>query len=187
MMPRRAVIGAEAGAETPSPQRATTIAIAGLKLILRIVATLLPGLLIAASAVWGVLALYYSGPQSAVPRMFLAVMFGCFALAALIGLAVRRWRWRALGVFAVAFLGLLAWWSTIEPSNDREWKPEVAVLPHVTFDGDLVTVHNIRNFDYRTASDFTPVYYDKTFDLRRLESVDLSLPIGRVPRSRTFF
>ena len=145
----------------------------GLKLILRIVATLLLGLLIAASGAWGVLALSYLGPQSTIPRMFLAVMFGCFALAALTGLAVRRWRWRALGVYAVAFLGLLAWWSTIKPSNDREWKPEVAVLPNATFDGDQVTVHNIRNFDYRTEADFTPAYYDKTFDLRRLESVDL--------------
>ncbi|MGH8606061.1 MAG: DUF4105 domain-containing protein, partial [Gammaproteobacteria bacterium] len=34
-------------------------------------------------------------------------------------------------------------------------------------------VHNICNFDYRTETDFTPAYYDKTFDLRKLESVDL--------------
>jgi hypothetical protein len=40
-------------------------------------------------------------------------------------------------------------------------------------DGDLVTLHNIRHFVYRTATDFTPRYYDKTFDLRRLDSVDL--------------
>ena len=42
-----------------------------------------------------------------------------------------------------------------------------------TIDGDLVTIHNIRNFDYRTEIDFTPAYYDKTFDLRKLEFVDL--------------
>ena len=29
-----------------------------------------------------------------------------------------------------------------------------------------MTVHNIRNFDYRTETDFTPAYYDRTFDLR---------------------
>jgi hypothetical protein len=40
-------------------------------------------------------------------------------------------------------------------------------------DGDRVTVHNIRNFDYRTEQDFTPAYYDRTFDLRRLDRVDL--------------
>jgi hypothetical protein len=36
-----------------------------------------------------------------------------------------------------------------------------------------VTVHNIRNFDYRTETDFTPRYYDKTFDLNKLDSVDI--------------
>ncbi len=145
----------------------------GLQFFFKIFAILLLGLMIAASAVWGVLALAYSGPESAVPRMVLAVAFGCFALAAMAGLAVRRWRWRTFAVYVLAFSGLLAWWSTVTPSNDREWKWEVAVLPHATFNGDLVTVHNIRNFDYRTEVDFTADYYDKTFDLQRLESVDL--------------
>ena len=49
----------------------------------------------------------------------------------------------------------------------------MAELPYATFDGDLVTIHNIRNFDYRTETDYTPHYYDKTFDLRELDSVDL--------------
>ena len=49
----------------------------------------------------------------------------------------------------------------------------MAVLPHATIDGERVTVHNIRNFDYRTETDFTPAYYDRTFDLRRLDRVDL--------------
>jgi hypothetical protein len=51
---------------------------------------------------------------------------------------------------------LVAWWSTIEPSNDRDWQPDVAVVSYATINGDLITVHNIRNFEYRTESDFTP-------------------------------
>ena len=47
------------------------------------------------------------------------------------------------------------------------------MLAYATIDGERVTVHNIRNFDYRTETDFTPAYYDKTFDLRQLDSVDL--------------
>ena len=144
-----------------------------LKLVLRIVATLLLVLLIAVSAGWGVLALYYSGPPSDVLRTSLAVLFGLLGLATLTGLALRRWRRRALGIWLVVFTALVAWWSSIAPSNDRDWKPEVAVLPYATLEGDQVTVHNIRNFDYRSETDFTPRYYDKTFDLRQLDSVDL--------------
>jgi hypothetical protein len=47
------------------------------------------------------------------------------------------------------------------------------VLPHATIAGNFITVHNIRNFDYRTETDFTPAYYDKTFDLSKLEAVDV--------------
>ena len=64
-------------------------------------------------------------------------------------------------------------WGSTTPSNDRDWAPEVAVLPYATIDGERVTVHNIRNFDYRTETDFTPAYYDRTFDLKRLDRVDL--------------
>jgi Domain of unknown function (DUF4105) len=122
---------------------------------------------------WGVLALYYSDVTSAVLRIALATLFGVFGLTALVLLGRRPWRWRALGGFALVFAVLLVWWSSIAPSNDRDWKPEVAVLPYATIDGDRVTMHNIRNFDYRNETDFTPHYYDKTFDLRKLQSVDL--------------
>lgn len=60
----------------------------------------------------------------------------------------------------------------LEPSNDREWSPDMARLPYAEFDGDLVTVRNIRNCDYRTADDYTVAYYDKTFDLSKLDAVD---------------
>src|SRR5262249_49188194 len=76
-----------------------------------------------------------------------------------------------LALFAAGFVVLLLYWGTITPSNDRDWAPEVARLPFATIDGDLVTLHNIRNFDYRTETDFTPAYYDRTFDLRRLDAL----------------
>ena len=145
---------------------------AGLK-IFRIVGLALCGLLVSGIAVWGALALHYSDLQSNALRVALAMGFALCGLLALVALGVRRWRWRMLGAFAVLFAGLLTWWSQIEPSNDRDWKPEVAVLPYAAFDGDRVTVHNVRNFHYRTETDFTPAYYDRTFDLRELESVDL--------------
>jgi hypothetical protein len=43
----------------------------------------------------------------------------------------------------------------------------------VSIDGDRFTFRNIRNFAYRTEADFVPAYYDKTFDLSKLESVDV--------------
>lgn len=68
---------------------------------------------------------------------------------------------------------LVVFWISLEPTNDRDWRPDVAVLPYATIAGDHVMVHNIRNFDYRSETDYTAAYYDKTFDLRKLRSVDI--------------
>ena len=74
----------------------------------------------------------------------------------------------------VLLFSLLLWqWLALEPSNNRDWQRDVAVLPYATINGDQITVYNIRNFDYRSETDFTPAYYDRTFDLRQLDSVDV--------------
>jgi hypothetical protein len=143
------------------------------RLVWRGIAALLVVCVLVVATAWGALAIYYSDLTSAVLRVALALLFGALGIATLALLWRRPWRWRALGSFALVFAALLAWWSTIAPSNDRDWKPEVAVLPYATFDGNRVTVHNIRNFDYRSETDFTPAYYDKTFDLDKLQSADI--------------
>jgi hypothetical protein len=120
-----------------------------------------------------VLALYYFDHESLALRTGFAAAFALVSLMALVGFVLPRWRWRAFTVYLALFAVVLLSWRAIAPSNDRDWQPDVAILPYATIDGDRVTVHNIRNFDYRTETDFTPGYYDKTFDLRKLDGVDL--------------
>jgi hypothetical protein len=139
----------------------------------RVVALIVAGLVLAGATAWGALALYYLAPGSSGVRTGLAGSFAALGLLALGALAVGRLRWWAALGFVVAFGLVLVVWGSTTPSNDRDWAPEVAVLPYATIDGERVTVHNIRNFDYRTETDFTPAYYDRTFDLQRLDRVDL--------------
>ena len=131
------------------------------------------GLVMLAMSGWGALALHYWDHANPTLRKLLvaAWILACAGLFA--GFLLRRWRWRSLAIFVGVFAVLLTAWRTIEPSNDREWEPENAVLAYATIDGDRITLHNIRNFDYRTDTDFTPAYYDRTFDLRQLDAVDL--------------
>lgn len=79
----------------------------------------------------------------------------------------------ALGVFALALAIFGFFWNRVEPSNDRDWQPDVARLASASIDGDRVLLRNIRDFDYRSETDYTVRYYDATFDLRDLEGVDL--------------
>ena len=83
-------------------------------------------------------------------------------------------RWSRLVVIFV-FLCIVGWWRSIPPRQDRDWKPDVAVLPNAVIEGDQVTINNIRNFDWRSLTDFTPRYDTRTYSLSRLVGADLFL------------
>ena len=129
--------------------------------------------LLLGSAAWGMAALWYFDHASFALRTTLASVFGIASLLCLAGILASRWRWRAATAYAVLFAVVLWRWQAIEPSNERDWQLESARLAYATIDGERITLHNIRNFEYRTETDFTPAYYDKTFDLRSLDSVDV--------------
>jgi hypothetical protein len=59
----------------------------------------------------------------------------------------------------------------IKPSNTRDWSADQALLPSAELHGNKVTIRNIRNFTYTSTSDYTPAYYDATYDLSKLKKV----------------
>jgi hypothetical protein len=133
-------------------------------------AVVLVAALVAGLTAWGAGFLWLANVPSPPLRAAMAIVF---VIGTLASFALLKHRWRTVAGFLVVCAALLVWYYSISPSNDRRWAPEVAVLPTATVNGNLVEVQNIRNFDYRTATDFTPRYYDKTFDLDTLQSVDL--------------
>ena len=58
-----------------------------------------------------------------------------------------------------------------QPLNNREWNEDQAILPRVDINGDSVSIFNIRNFEYASTTSYTARYYDKTFDLKKLQRV----------------
>jgi len=137
--------------------------------LLNIAGKCLTALVLASILAWCALAVFYSNLPGEWLRTGLAALLVLGGMSALI---LGKNRKIIFGVFT-CFALIVFWWMTIPASNDRSWQPDVAVLPHATIEGNHVTVHNIRNFEYRTETDFTPHYYDKTFDLEKLDSVDL--------------
>jgi Domain of unknown function (DUF4105) len=73
---------------------------------------------------------------------------------------------------AVLFLGVVVWWITIQPSHDRAWRPEVAVMPRAFIDGDRVRITGVRDFDYRSLDDFTVRYEEREVRLSHLTGLD---------------
>lgn len=141
--------------------------------IVRVASLSILALLLSVCTGWDVLALYYFEALNVLVRITLAALFGILGLIATVLIYVPGKRVLFLATFAGTSAVLILCWSNIEPSNTRAWKPGVAVLPAASFAGNRVSIHNIRNFDYLTESDFSVSYYDRTFDLDRLDSVDL--------------
>jgi len=123
-----------------------------------------------AITLWGVGALYFSPLLPARWRAFAAASYGTASILAFALLPYPgRTAIAALAIFAVLVILFLR----IPASNDRDWQPEVSVTPQATVNGDLVTIRGVRNFDYRSESDFTPRWEDRTYDLRKLDSADI--------------
>jgi hypothetical protein len=127
-------------------------------------------IVVALMTAWAAMAIYYSHLPGEYLRLGLAGLFAFATAAAFLFLPKRR---RTLAWFAVVFAVVVVWWMMIPASNTRNWEREVARAPYATMEGDLITIHDIRNFNYRTEKDFDAVYYNKTFDLTKLDSADL--------------
>ncbi len=144
-----------------------------MKTLLRLLGTGLIGLLATGAAIWGGLALWFALPGADGVRATLALGFVVLGAGSLLTALLRRRLIVPLLPFAVAFVALLAWWSTIEASNDRAWQGDVAMLPLAEINADVITLRNIRNFNYSSETDYTPRWYDKTVDMRQLDTLDL--------------
>jgi hypothetical protein len=120
--------------------------------------------------IWGAGMLYFS---PLVPDPWRSLAAGAYAsITLLVFLFLPRRRRTLLGSLCV-FALLVALFFLIPASNDRDWQPEVSVTPYATINGDKITIHNVRNFAYRTETDFTPRWETRTYDVSKLDSVDL--------------
>ena len=118
--------------------------------------------------VWATLAIYYSNLPWAGLRLALAIAFAAFAIWA-VWLSPQR---RMSVALILLYLGVVAWWISISPSHDRQWRPEVAVMPRAYIDGDRVRLTGVRNFEYRTRDDFTVRYEEREVSLSHLTALD---------------
>jgi hypothetical protein len=148
--------------------------------LLRLTGVLLATLIVGCSMIWGALALWYQQPGSRALKALSVLLWGGVGLILVIAL----WQGRTamgLAAFAVAFGGLLIWWQRIVPSNDRIWADDVAQMTTGTVDANRVTLHNVRNFDWRSNADYSQRWETRGYDLDRLNSVDMIMSYWTIP------
>jgi hypothetical protein len=118
---------------------------------------------------WSTLALFFDLPF-AHWRIATAVVY-LLTTAAVLYFAKRRWQ-QFVGCL-ICFLLVLSWWLTLRPSNNRPWQTDVSKLASVDIDNGQAIIHNFRQCDYRTESDYTCTWSTVDVDLAQIQGVDL--------------
>jgi hypothetical protein len=119
--------------------------------------------------VWATAALYVD-VRTAAWRLPLASAYA-------VGVIIAVWtaRRRAPILLAAGFLCVLAWWSRLEPSNDGPWNADDDRTAWVDTSGDRLSIHNLRNCEYRTETDYTNCWSERTAHLSKLQAADFTL------------
>jgi hypothetical protein len=145
-----------------------------IRTLLRHLGRFLLSLAVLLTSLWACLALWYQLPGPAAVKIGAGVLWAGFGLAALV-LLWRGRAGRALLSYAAGFALLLGWWGTILPAQDRVWADDVARQVRSRVEGSVVTMDNVRNFDWRSDTDYTPRWETRRYDLDRLRTVDVAL------------
>jgi hypothetical protein len=124
---------------------------------------------------------------SAAPRLVLEVILlaalGWAALALWNGLPGPDWLARPVAIaFPLSAALAVVWYLSSRPSNSGDWQPDVSRLSYGELNGDILTLHNVRNFTYRSEADFTPRWETRTYDLAKLDGLDMFFSHWSSPR-----
>ncbi|MGC2617001.1 MAG: DUF4105 domain-containing protein [Terracidiphilus sp.] len=139
--------------------------------VLRRVGTTALWLILAVLTLWALAALYID-TRIAAWRIPLTLIYGIGIFVILFRF---KWSAKAAALCLAAFCIVLVWWFSLKPSNDENWQPDVARTAWVGFDGDRITIHNLRNCSYRSEFVYENCWSDRTLDLSQIKGADLFL------------
>jgi hypothetical protein len=147
-----------------------------IKKILRGLSLFLLWFILALLMLWAAAALYIDCRVSAL-RIPITALFVATIAAIL---------WKVHGLWKPAlilatFCFVLIWWLSLKPSNRGDWQPDVARTAEINIAGDLVSIHNFRNCNYRTENDYSNCWSDITANLSQLRGIDFFLTNWGIP------
>ncbi|CAM4333216.1 hypothetical protein F901_01555 [Acinetobacter dispersus] len=127
------------------------------------------------SSVWLCLALWIQQPLGSFFSRAAIVLWVLFALS-LIGVYVSGHlfsRRTDIIIYCVAFACSLAWYFSLDARQDRDWNPEVAEQLHYKKNGDIVQLHNVRNFDWHADGSYDIRWEDRSIDLNKITGINV--------------
>lgn len=125
-------------------------------------------------------AYWYNIPLAPKFRILIIAIWAVIALVIIVS-EFTPYKIYTRGFFIAVLLASMMWWSTIAPSNHRDWANDVAHTVTGTVSGDAVILNNVRNFTWRSETDYDASWESRHYDLSKLSSVDLFLSTWKSP------
>jgi hypothetical protein len=142
------------------------------KAVCRWIGLVLLGAFILSIGIWSSLALWFRYGAGEPGRSLIGIAMIALAVISAASLAT-RWRFWILPTYAGIVLVIFIWWSTIAPSKDRYWAPDVARTVAGRIEGDRLVVDDVRNFTWRSPTDFDQRWDRRRYELSKITDVDL--------------
>jgi len=118
-------------------------------------------------------AIFFDGPWRKSPPGNLVLGIAWLCVLVVLSIRCRRASWKRGFAIWFAMLALVMIpWSLISASNDREWQAPFRMTGRVTMEGDQMTFHHFRNFDYSMDGTVIEQWEDRTVRLSNLRALD---------------
>ncbi|QSH40316.1 DUF4105 domain-containing protein [Lentisphaerota bacterium ZTH] len=140
---------------------------------MRLLLKILYSVLFSGVSLWCFGAVWYLTPDISWLRISAVSVFTVLIVCMLALVFIRPRVGILSGICLVTFI--ITWYSFIPASNDGNWQASCSRLPEVTFEGSRATVKNLRDFKYRTVTDFQVNYITRSYDLDKLRSLDFAV------------
>lgn len=120
---------------------------------------------------WGGLVLWVHKPLGVATYPTIALMASAYVLSLHPGFRHTK------AVLAVGLGAISVWLLLSTPSNDRAWQDDVARQLSYDKAGNVITIHNVRNFEWVSEFNYRPHWESRQYDLSKLETLDVVISI----------
>lgn len=122
---------------------------------------------------WITLALWYRIPGPDIVHGAASGLWLIFVLAILsLG---RKSPLASVGLFLLSLVFVGIWWQSIKPSLDRDWAVDVSRTVTGTVDNNIVTLQNVRNFNWISDAEADAKWETRQYDLNKINEADMVL------------
>ncbi|WP_228721875.1 DUF4105 domain-containing protein [Acinetobacter sp. Marseille-Q1623] len=127
------------------------------------------------SSIWLCGVIWFQEPLGIVFSRVLIAIWIIFSLS-ILGIYIRQnlfSRNKDILLYSVVFILSLLWYFNIPAKQNRDWNPEVDRLFTYQKQGDIVTIQNIRNFNWKTEDQYDAHWDTRRYNLNHITGVNI--------------